>query len=803
MSARQLLKLQHKTIVRQQDVDMNKWKIGGALATVAVVGVVAVLRLTASAIQSTPATQSTPASGFSTARAMADVRLLAEKPRPVGSASNAEARAHILAQLRAIGLQPEVQTALAQKNTMDRRRNMQVVLGMVNNIVVQLPGTAPDHAQRPALLLAAGYDTTERSVGAAASAAPVAALLESLRVLRAGAPLENDVVVLFADGERVGGLGARAFADEHRLAKKIGLAVRFDSGGSGGPLMLIGAGGVDQYQRAAIRGWSRAAAHPLGSSAMPALLQLTPGRFDMGALATLGSARLHFANLEASNGSGLGSRDTAGRLDPATIDSMGETMLALARHFGPAPLPLAAPAAAGLSASPTGEAVYFNLPFAGVVSYSQGAVWAFTRLACLMFLIVACMAWHRSEVTIRELTDAGFGFLFITALLTLAAGLVWSALPSLHPGYDARNVGAGARDYWFLGGFAALGACLFILMQRGFRRAMGNAAAALGPLLVLVIALLFVSWQLPGVSYVLAWPLMATLLAHGALYAPGIERFSGGRRALVLFAGVLPALVLIGPLVMDVYTVSSPENMSLPMVALAMLLGMGTVLLTAQRRFVARGLAGASVACFAVAGAAAPYGNAPIPQPNRMVYLKDATTWKSYWMMPAGKLDSWARNFFPPDASARVQVNTFGYGSPRLWLAPAPRTMQVGFPDIAVLKDDDNGVRRQVQFTLQGKPSVPFIDVDVMGADAFRTVLNGRVLTSNRTASLTLNLYGMGGQKLDFRFDLEPDKLARVSIHERAPGLPPGSGPERPAGMQPPLTPMTATTITSDTLVFR
>ena len=777
---------------------LNKKKMA-----VAAMVVVAALLATLAWLALRPAA-SASAVGFSTARAMADVLVLAEKPRPLASASNAEARAHIVAQLRAIGLQPEVQTALAQKNTIDRRRNMQVVLGVVNNVVVHIPGTALDHARRPALLLAAGYDTTERSVGAAASAAPVAALIESLRVLHAGAPLANDVIVLFADGERVGGLGARAFAG-HPLAKRVGLAVRFDSGGSSGPLVLIGASGSDAA--GAIRAWSRAAPHPLGASALRSLLQLTPGRFDIGALATLGTARLHFANLEGSNGSGLGSRDTAARLAPATLGSMGETMLALARHAGQAPFIFTPPAATTVIApgSPTliSQALYFNLPFAGVVTYSLDAVWAFTRLACLMFLIVAAMAWRRGEVTIREMTDAAFGFLFVTALLMLAAGLVWSALSSLHPGYDARNYGAGARDGWFLGGFAALGACLFTLMQRGFRRAMGNAAAALGPLLVLVILLIVVSWQSPGASYVLAWPLTSTLLAYGALYVPGVERLSGRRRALILLAGVLPALALIGPLVIDVYTLSSPENMSLPMATLAMLLGMGTVLLTAQRRFVARGLAGASAACFAVASAATPYGIEPIPQPNRMVYLKDASTWKSYWMMPAGKLDAWARGFFPPDASARVQVNAFGYGSPPMWLAPAPRTAQVGFPDIAVLKDDDNGMRRHIQFTLQGKPSVPFIDLQVMGADAFRTVLNGRVLTSMRTASLTLNLYGMGGQKLDFRFDLESDKLARVSIHERAPGLPLLGAPERPAGMQPPLTPMTATTIMSDTLVFR
>ncbi|MDB5951366.1 MAG: hypothetical protein JWR65_3221, partial [Massilia sp.] len=294
----------------------------------AAAAIAAVLLATLAWVALRPAAAPVPAAGFSTARALADVRFLAEKPRPLASASNAEARAHIVAQLQAIGLQPELQTAMAQKNTMDRRRNMQVVLGVVNNIVVHVPGTAPGHALLPALLLAAGYDTTERSVGAAASAAPVAALIESLRVLRAGAPLANDVVVLFADGERVGGLGARAFAGQHPMARRIGLAVRFDGGGSSGPLVLVGAGGIDQHQRAAIRGWSRAAPHPIGSSAIPALLGMTTGGFDMGALATLGSARLHFANLEGSNGSGLGSRDTAGRLDAGTLGSMGETMLA-------------------------------------------------------------------------------------------------------------------------------------------------------------------------------------------------------------------------------------------------------------------------------------------------------------------------------------------------------------------------------------------------------------------------------------------------------------------------------------------
>jgi hypothetical protein len=736
-----------------------------------------------------PARADAASAEFSTLRALDHVRVLADKPRPIASAANAEARQYIVDQLRAIGLEPEVQTATAQKNTVDRRRNMKVVLGVVNNIIVRKPGTAIDHASRPTLLLATSYDTTERSVGASASAAPVAAMLESLRVLQAGAPLANDLIVLIADGERVGGLGARAFAGQHRLAKQSTLVIRFDSGGSRGPMVLIGASGIDG---AAIKGWAQAAPHARGSSAMQAVYQMMPGALEMGALDTLGSARLHFANVEGSNGSGLGSRDTAGRLDSATVQSMGDTMLAMARHFGQAP-------AAAAAAS---NVVYFNLPGIGAVSYSSAAGWAFTRLACLMFVIVCCMAVQRGDVAPGEIINAAMGFVFIAALLLLSAFLVWQMFPSLHHGYDARAYGAGTRDYWFLAGFSALGTGLFVLLQRAFRRNVGNAAAALGPLLAMMLLLLLSSWKLPEASYVLTWPLIGTLLAYAALYLPGADRWSGRRRVLILCAGVTPAMVLIAPLVMDVFTATSPEHMNLPMATLALLLGMASVLLTAQRRFVVRGLAATSIACFAVASSAAPYGAEPIPQPNRMVYLKDATTWKSYWMMADVPLDDWSRSFFPHANRPQVQVDAFGHGGPKLWLAAAPPTL-AGFPALVVLKDDDNGDRRQVQFTLQAKPSVPFIDVTLSGADALRASVNGRALTGERSAAWTLNLYGMGGQKLDFRFDLEPDRQARVLIHERAPGLPPHDLPPRPAGMLPQMTPMTETTIWSDTLLFR
>jgi acetylornithine deacetylase/succinyl-diaminopimelate desuccinylase-like protein len=49
--------------------------------------------------------------------------------------------------------------------------------------------------------------------------AGIAAILETVRALRAGGPLAHDVIVFFTDGEEPGMLGAAAFVREHPWAK--------------------------------------------------------------------------------------------------------------------------------------------------------------------------------------------------------------------------------------------------------------------------------------------------------------------------------------------------------------------------------------------------------------------------------------------------------------------------------------------------------------------------------------------------------------------------------------------------------
>jgi Peptidase family M28 len=733
-----------------------------------------------------PLAASAPSPFFSAARALPHVAYLAQKPRPIATLANAEARQYIIGQLRAAGLEPQLQTATVQTSVVDHNGNARLIVALVNNIVVRKPGTASGHGARPALMLATHYDTTPRSLGAADAGASVAAVLETLRALQHSAPLANDLICLIADGAEAGSLGARAFAQQHPWARQVGLVLNFDNGGSSGPLMLYDTHGANG---AAVAGWARWAPQASGSSLMNDIYKFMLDAKDTSQLKKVGTAGLHFANIEGGTGY-LGTLDTPARLDAGTLQHIGDTMLALVRHFGDA-----APG----ETEPESR-VYFTLPGVGPVHYAYAAAWQLTRLVCLLFFGVSCLALKRGDIELSDIANGAGGFVFIGALLAVCAyGL--QLFSFAHPRYDPA-LGAGSGVQYYLLGVAALASALFVFLQRRLQAIIGSPGAALGALLVMLMLLLLASWQMPGATYVLAWPLIGALLAFGALQSRRADALPYELRVLVLLAGAAPAVVIVAPVVTDAFTALSLGRTILPFAVLALLLGLCTALLAAlDRRYLVRTLALAGMLVLGAAGYASPHA-AEAPQPNRMTYYKDATTWQAYWLLPGRSLDSWTKNFFPDASEPGELTEVFGHGSTKQWFAVAPRS-DVAFPYIELLKDEENYVNRHVEFMLQSKNRAPAIELRIEGARAVHTGLGSRVLTDKLSQTWSMSLYGMGDQRLRFSLDMEPGKAFKVVIEERIPGLPPHGLPARPRGMLPVLTPMTETTIATDTLLFR
>ena len=563
----------------------------------------------------------TPATAFAASRAMPALRFLSRAPLPIASNNNASARQYIVDRLKSLGLEPPVHSASGQKTSVGHKGDYHVSVGVANNIVVRKAGSAPDHALRPALLIASHYDSAPGRIGAADGSVAVAAMLETLRALQHGAPLANDVIFLFADGEKAGSLGARAFAGQHPWARDVGLVLQFDAAGDSGPLLLTGTRGGNGKL---VAGWIDAAPLASGNSALAILALEAPALLKGGPLDRIGAAGMRFSNIENSIGySALA--DAAARVSPRSMQHMGETMLALTRHFGNLPL--------AHIASP--DEVHFELPIVGQVQYTVDQVWTLTRLVCFMFFLACCLACTHMEMEPRMLVAGAMSFLLLALTLAATATTLWQGLPALHQHYHPISLGAGARQRWYLLAQVTLGAALFIELQRIVHKTIGTPATTLGALLVLVLALVIGSWFAPGATYLLAWPMITTLLAWGLLQTPRAAALPQSLRIAILLAGMAPAVLLFAPLLQQISTLFPAQRSGMLMLALSAMLGLGTTLLAAvRRRFVAPLLLMVCAASLVIAAATVD-ADAELARPNRMTHLNDAYKWNAWWLLPA------------------------------------------------------------------------------------------------------------------------------------------------------------------------
>jgi len=181
-----------------------------------------------------PAPTAAPDTAFSSGRAMAQLVDVAQSARATGSPENERVREYLVGRLRSLGLEARVQTATAVAREADM-----VTSATVRNVVARVPGTGSTGA----VLVTAHYDTSPLSPGAADDGIGVATVLEVVRAVLAGPTLRNDVVVLLTDGDELGGLGSRAFAEAHEAANEATVVLSVEARGASGPAIAFETGG--------------------------------------------------------------------------------------------------------------------------------------------------------------------------------------------------------------------------------------------------------------------------------------------------------------------------------------------------------------------------------------------------------------------------------------------------------------------------------------------------------------------------------------------------------------------------------
>jgi len=696
-----------------------------------------------------------PVADFSAARGMSDVVNIARVPHPMGTEAHGEVRQYLLGRIKMLGYLPEVQEGTAVST--DGR-----AAGLVRNIVVRVAGTE----RGKALMLVAHYDSAPASPGAADDGASVAAILETLRALKSGPRLRNDLICLLTDGEEAGSLGAQLFTSAHPYAKDVALVLNFEFRGNAGPVWMFE---TSAGNGKLIDGWAAAVPSPIGNSLLSAVYGIMPNSTDLTSFKKAQVAGLNFAAADGHT-SYHSQLDRADTLDETSLQHEGDIMLSLTRHFGNLPL-----------ADMRGEnSVYFDYPGLGLIHYPVSVALPFSALLAVLWVVAAVRAVRGGQARAFRIVAATAALAFACVALALAGELLWLVLRQIHSGYRLLVQGSTYNALWYLAALSALSAGLFALVLARLQRHLSWSEITLGALLLWTLLSLAVAVALPEASFLFTWPMPPVLAA--VLYLQGKHgkmRGDDARTAILLLAAA-PGIVMFGPVVRLLFVALTPMLVAVALLALLLFLCLAAPLLQGMlRRFMLPALPLAAAAIFLAGGALTSGADEQHPLQENLYYVQDSDGARAYWVSEDDQLDAWETQFFHTGPEKSALKTVFGVDARPMWAAPAAPTPLDG-PSVKIVDDETRGDLRRVVLEIRSIRAAPRLRIYVDSLDVQSASVQGLPVTRETTHKWSLETFAMGAAPVRVEFSVKPNHSFSVRVRDISYGLPKHAYGERP-----------------------
>jgi len=708
-----------------------------------------------------PAAVTAPQAEFSAERALSHVRSITRSAHPAGSSANQAVQGYLVAQLSALGLNPQVFPAVGVS-----RRSRNIVIGNTQDIAGRLPGTANSRA----IMLVAHYDSVESAPGAGDDAAGVAAILEAVRALRSGPSLKNDLIVLFTDAEEPGLLGAEAFAASHPWMRDVGLILNFEGRGNQGPSLLFE---TSRNNGPLMNAVGESASPPIGSSLFYALYQLLPNDTDFTVFLPSQTPGLNFAfgaGLEAYH-----SRlDTAENLSPASLQQHGSYALSLSRHFGQMDLAQLKQRA--------GDDVFFNWLGSGFIAYGERWVIPGEILVTLLLVCVILLSLRRPEVRIaRILLALGPCLALLIAIPAVLAGAAW-LLSQILAGH--MIAGDSPANSYLLAGLILLGACTGTLLFAAFRKRFRVQELSLAGLIIVCVLSWAIALKLPGGSYLLLWPLL--LVTAGLLVVVLMKRGERPRdQTLAGLAGTALTVLLFAPVAYLLYIFLTLQLMTIAIIGL--MLGVFFLLCAPLMNVSVPPAKWRPAALILLIGALTSIGwgasldhhSAEYPQSDILLYSLNADDHSGAWISYDQSLDRWTAPFFsnkqPRSQSAPNYLG--GYERPVLLAAAAP--LDLAPPVAEIQEDKKQGAVHNLRINVRSQRNARLLFL-TLGKDVrlVSVKIGGRnIVARQNSGSVRLNLVGLDTKGADLSLTVNAPSGISFWLTDQSSGLPVGAQP--------------------------
>jgi peptidase M28-like protein len=649
--------------------------------------------------------ENAPPAAFSAERAMKHVVAIAQRPHPIGSAEHDRVRDYLVAQLSILGLEPQIQNATGVGTR-------SADAGRVQNILARITG---GQSGGPAVLLVAHYDSVEAAPGAADDGAGIAAILETVRAVRAGVPLLHDIIVLFTDGEESGLLGAAAFVREHPWAKDVAMALNFEARGTAGRSLMFetGPGNLDAVR--VLRTVPGVTAGSMFTTIYRTMLVDTD-------LSELGTPALNFAFGDGADRYHT-SHDDVAHLNIGSLQHHGQQALALAHAFANGPLPRPR----------TGDAVFFELPGVGLVVYSEKWAMLLALVAAALAVVVIIRSRRESARFGRDVVLGGaatIGAVVLSGAAAYLAGLIIALLHTIVPWGGAP---AWSPVYWAAVAMLSLAistACYVAVRRRGSVAGLHAGALLIWTLLSLAAAVIA-----PGFSYLFIWPVLVVALAallaggHDLLTAKGIAMCLA---ALVTAALLIPIAYLIGAVFLGVTAAGGIVTAAIIALIAWLLVPLLEALCDGARWSTPFICAAAAIVLVGI-GVLTVRTSDVHPVPSRLIYAIDADS-SDAWLASrasAARANAWTRTALAPFAQGPEWIAHFFLG-PTAVIAKRVPTLPLPQPAINILSDSTTSDARQLSLRVQGSAGTTALGMRVTDAPVISAAIDGRAIDTTR-----------------------------------------------------------------------
>ena len=674
-----------------------------------------------------------------------------QRPHPADSEANDAVRTRLVAELRAIRLQPIVRD---QNACNDFAKARLIACTRVRNVIARFGPPAGK-----ALLLSAHYDSVPVGPGAGDDGVGVATLLEVGAILK-DRPLKKPIILLFNEGEELGLIGARAFLADP-ISANVDSLLNFEARGVTGPVTMFE---TSQPNGPAIAAFSRAVARPYASSLSADVARLIPNDTDVTTYKERGWLTLNFAMTGNETRYHSPGDDIAG-LDIRTLQDMGDQALAVSSELAMASQP-----------SAQGQQLFVDVLRVGLWRMPQ---WLGAAILAMLLLLTSGVAWKRRALFRAPAIALGAivlgvvaALLAVTVMGLLVAGTYWRAHPLFAFTATYATIILGA---------------LAVLLPLGAK--LGAARLRVGFWFLFLLIGAGLAFVAPGAMIYFLLPPALVLL--GILAA----RRSSSLETAGALSGLAALYVIWGELLIGLESIFSPGPLWIvaPAGAIVIVPALVEVLQLFERprrRVMLLGSAVIALLAWAIAGTVPAYSQ-DHQQRFTIEYDSDAAAHRSYWSIAsdgAALPETYSR-------IARWRQDKLPFSERKRWIADAATLPALLPPSLELLQAVRHGTGRTLRLRLKMNGAERLVLIAPPEAHIRAAGVAGFLRRAGESASegkFTITCTGRTCDGAELQIDLGSLRPVELMMIGARNGLPPIGAPllaARPPFARPQYTP--------------